>query len=169
MQAIARVNRVFRDKPGGLVVDYLGLADQLKYALATYTESGGRGTPSIDTEQAVAVMLEKYEVCCDLMHGFDWSVWTTGPSAQRLALLPAAQEHVLQQDDGKSRFTRTVTDLSRAFALCAAHDEAIRIRDDVSFFQAVRVAFRKREGEQRPTWIRPFASLCPGPSAPRMR
>ena len=146
MQAIARVNRVFRDKPGGLVVDYLGLADQLKHALATYTESGGKGTPSIDTSEAVAVMLEKFEICCDMMHGFDWSLWTTGTSTQRLGLLPPAQEHVLQQDDGKPRFTKAVTDLSRAFALCAAHDEAIRIRDDISFFQAVKSALTKRSG-----------------------
>ncbi|MCE5268432.1 MAG: type I restriction endonuclease subunit R [Planctomycetaceae bacterium] len=149
MQAIARVNRVFRDKPGGLVVDYLGLADQLKQALATYTESGGRGKPSIDTEDAVAAMLEKYEVCCAMMHGFDWAKWTTGAPAQRLGLLPAAQEHILQQEDGKPRFTSVVTDLSRAFALCAAHDEAIRIRDDIAFFQAVRVALVKPSGERK--------------------
>jgi len=149
MQAIARVNRVFRDKPGGLVADYLGLADQLKQALATYTESGGLGTPSIDTEEAVAAMLEKYEVCCDMLHGFDWSRWTTGTPAQRLGLLPAAQEHILKQDDGKPRFTGVVTDLSRAFALCAAHDEAIRIRDDIAFFQAVRAALVKPSGERR--------------------
>ena len=80
MQAIARVNRVFRDKQGGLIVDYLGLADQLKQALATYTESGGQGSRIIDTAQAVAVLLKKYEVCCDLMHGFDWSKWMTGTS-----------------------------------------------------------------------------------------
>ena len=97
MQAIARVNRVFRDKPGGLVVDYLGLADQLKQALATYTESGGKGSPSIDTGEAVAVLLEKYEVCCGMMHGFDWAKWTAGRPAERLGLLPAAQEHVLQR------------------------------------------------------------------------
>ena len=78
MQAIARVHRVFRDKQRGLIVDDLGLADQLKQALATYTESGGQGSPIIDTAQAVAVLLEKYEVCCDLMHGFDWSKWMTG-------------------------------------------------------------------------------------------
>ena len=149
MQAIARVNRVFRDKPGGLVVDYLGLADQLKQALATYTESGGQGKPSIDTEEAVAAMLEKYEVCCAMMHGFDWAKWTTGTPAQRLGLLPAAQEHILQQEDGKPRFTSAVTDLSRAFALCAAHDEAIRIRDDIAFFQAVRAALVKPSGERQ--------------------
>ena len=149
MQAIARVNRVFRDKPGGLVVDYLGLADQLKQALATYTESGGQGRPSIDTEEAVAVLLEKYEICCGMMHGFDWSKWTCGSPAQRLGLLPPAQEHILQQEDGKPRFAQGVTDLSRAFALCATHDEAIRIRDDISFFQAVRAALVKPTGERK--------------------
>lgn len=149
MQAIARVNRVFRDKQGGLIVDYLGLADQLKQALATYTESGGQGSPIIDTAQAVAVMLEKYEICCDLLYGFDWSKWMTGTSAERLGLLPAGQEHVLQQEDGKARFTKVVTDISRAFALCAAHDEAIRLRDDIAFFQAVRSALVKPSGERK--------------------
>ena len=138
MQAIARVNRVFRDKPGGLVVDYLGLADQLKHALATYTQSGGQGSPSIDTAQAIAVMQEKHEVACDIMHGFNWDKWTTGTSAERLGLIPAGQEHVLQQEDGKQRFVQVVTDLSRAFALCAATDEAIELRDDIAFFQAIK-------------------------------
>jgi len=86
MQAIARVNRVFRDKPGGLVVDYLGLADQLKKALITYTESGGQGDPTFDTAQAIAVMLEKHGIACDLMHGFNWDKWTTGKPTERLAL-----------------------------------------------------------------------------------
>ena len=149
MQAIARVNRVFRDKPGGLVVDYLGLADQLKHALSIYTGSGGKGSPSIDTAQAVAVMLEKYEVCCGMMHGFDWSLWTTGTPAERLGLLPPAQEHILAQDDGKPRFTRSVTELSQSFALCAANDEAIAIRDDIAFFQAVRAALVKPSGEKK--------------------
>ena len=149
MQAIARVNRVFRDKPGGLVVDYLGLADQLKHALATYTESGGRGDPSVDMAEAVAVMKEKFEVCCDMMHGFDWSKWKTGTPAERLGLLPAAQEHVLNREEGKSRFVQAVTDLSRAFALCAAHDEAVRIRDDIAFLQAVKAALVKPSGERR--------------------
>ncbi|WP_428268588.1 type I restriction endonuclease subunit R [Haliangium sp.] len=143
MQAIARVNRVFRDKPGGLVVDYLGLADQLKRALHTYTESGGHGETAIDQKEAVAVMLEKYEVCCGLFHGFDWSAWTTGTPSQRLSLLPAAQEHVLAQDGGKDRLLQVVTELSKAFALAVPHDEAIRIRDDVAFFQAVRTAIGK--------------------------
>ncbi len=143
MQAIARVNRVFKDKPGGLVVDYLGLADELKQALATYTESGGTGETAIDQAKAVAVMLEKYEVCCGLFHGFDWSAWTAGTPQERLSLLPAAQEHILGQDDGKTRLVGAVTALSQAFALSVPADEALRIRDDVGFFQAVRAVLAK--------------------------
>jgi type I restriction enzyme, R subunit len=150
MQAIARVNRVFKDKPGGLVVDYLGLADELKKALATYTESGGTGKTAIDQAEAVAVMLEKYEVCCGLFHGFDYSMWTKGTAQQRLSLLPAAQENILEQDDGKARLLRAVTDLGQAFALAVPHDEALRIRDDVGFFQAVRAVLAKNTvGEQK--------------------
>ena len=150
MQAIARVNRVFRDKPGGLVVDYLGLADQLKRALATYTRSGGEGSPSIDTAQAIAVMQEKHEVACAIMHGFNWDKWTTGTSAERLGLIPAGQEHVLQQEDGKRRFVQVVIDLSRVFALCAATDEAVELRDDIAFFQAIKAQLVKTSGTQRP-------------------
>ena len=150
MQAIARVNRVFRDKPGGLVVDYLGLADQLKHALAIYTESGGQGSPSIDTAQAIAAMQEKHEVACAIMHGFSWDKWMTGTSAERLGLIPAGQEHVLQQEDGRQRFMQVVTDLSRAFALCAATDEAIELRDDIAFFQAIKAQLAKTSGTQRP-------------------
>jgi type I restriction enzyme R subunit len=143
MQAVARVNRVFKDKPGGLVVDYLGLADELKQALATYTESGGTGSGAIDQAEAVALMQEKYEVCCGLMHGFDWSRWTIGKPTERLSLLPAAQEHVLAQADGKNRFLHAVTELSQAFALSVPHLDAMRIRDDVGFFQAVRAVLTK--------------------------
>ena len=146
MQAIARVNRVFRDKPGGLVVDYLGLAHELKRALATYTESGGRGETALDKEQAVRAMLEKYEVCCGLFHGFDRSAWTNGSPAERLRLLPAAMEHVLAQEDGKTRCLKAVRELSQAFALAVPHPETVRIRDDVSLFQHVRAAFSKRTG-----------------------
>ena len=144
MQAIARVNRVFRDKPGGLVVDYLGLADQLKHALAIYTESGGKGDPTYDTKQAIAVMLEKHGIACDMLHHFNWDKWTTGKATERLALLPAGQEHILEQDDGKKRFVQVVSDVSRAFALCAASDEATEIRDDLSFFQALQAALNKQ-------------------------
>ena len=100
-----------RDKPGGLVVDYLGLADQLKKALITYTESGGQGNPTFDTAQAIAVMLEKHGIACDLMHGFNWDKWTSGKTTDRLALIPAGQEHILEQDyegraDGPSSAVR---------------------------------------------------------------
>jgi len=151
MQAIARVNRVFKDKPGGLVVDYLGLADELKQALATYTESGGTGKTALDQAEAVALMLEKYEVCCGLFHRFDWSAWTTGTPQARLSLLPAAQEHVLGQEDGKNRLLRAVTELSQAFALAVPHPESMRIRDDVGFFQAVRSVLAKSEPGDRRT------------------
>ena len=144
MQAIARVNRVFKDKPGGLVVDYLGLAQDLKQALAAYTESGGTGRTALDQDEAVAVMQEKYEVCCALFHGFDWTRWTTGTPQERLTLLPAAQEHILAQEDGKERCLNAVRELSQAFALAVPHEETLRIRDDVGFFQTVRVRLLKR-------------------------
>jgi type I restriction enzyme R subunit len=144
MQAIARVNRVFGDKPGGLVVDYLGLADELRQALATYTESGGTGKTAIDQEEAVEAMLEKYEVCRGLFHGFDWSKWITGESAEKLSLLPLAQEHILAQKNGKERLLKAVTELSQAFALAVPHEETLRIRDDVEFFQNVRAVLAKK-------------------------
>ena len=150
MQAIARVNRVFKDKPGGLVVDYLGLAQDLKRALATYTESGGTGQTAIDQDEAVAVMLEKCEVCCSLFHGFDWSKWTTGTATERVGLLPAAQEHILAQENGKERCVSMVRELSQAFALAVPHEETMRIRDDVGFFQAVQSVLSKSAiGESR--------------------
>jgi len=144
MQAIARVNRVFKDKPGGLVVDYIGLGDELRKALATYTESGGTGKTAIDQEEAVAVMLEKYEICCGMFHGFDWSSWED--PAQRLSLLPAAMDHVLAKKDGSKRFVKTETELSKAFALAVPHIDALTIRDDVAFFQAVRAGLVKATG-----------------------
>ena len=151
MQAIARVNRVFKDKPGGLVVDYLGLAQDLKKALAAYTESGGTGRTALEQEEAVAVMLEKHEVSCALFHGFDWTKWTTGNAQERLNLLPPAQEHVLAQEDGRDRCLNAVRELSQAFALAVPHPETTRIRDDVGFFQAVRAALSKRAAtEARP-------------------
>jgi type I restriction enzyme R subunit len=153
MQAIARVNRVFRDKPGGLVVDYLGLAYELKQALATYTQSGGTGKTAIDQTEAVAVMLEKYEICLGLFHGFDWSRWITGKPQERLSVLPVAQEHILALDpeNGKARLLRAVTELSQAFALAVPHEEALRIRDDVGFFQAVRAVMAKSGTDERKT------------------
>jgi len=148
MQAIARVNRVFKDKPGGLVVDYLGIAHELKLALSTYTESGGKGRTAIDQEEAVAVMLEKYEICRGLFHGFNWSAWMSTSPAARLALLPNAQEHILRQEDGKKRLEKAVADLSAAFALSVPHEAAMRIRDDVGFFQAVKAVLTKAADQQ---------------------
>ena len=161
MQAIARVNRVFRDKPGGLIVDYLGLAHELKRALATYTEHGGTGQTALDQEQAVAAMLEQYEICCGLFHGFDRTTWVNGSAAARIGLLPAAQEHILTQEHGKERCLSTVRALSQAFALAVPHPDALRIRDDVAFFQAVpRGAVQTpRRPKARPTrsWTTPCA------------
>ena len=149
MQAIARVNRVFKDKPGGLVVDYLGLADQLKLALRNYTDSGGTGETAIDQEEAVAVLMEKYDICRAIFHGFDWSKWQSALPQERLSILPAAQEHVLAQEDGKKRLVDAVSDLSKAFALAVPHERALAIRDDVAFFQAVRTVLTKGTGEGR--------------------
>ena len=151
MQAIARVNRVFKDKPGGLVVDYLGISSELKDTLAIYTNSGGRGQTALNQQHAVAVMLEKYEICYGLFHGFDWSAWVTGSPEEKLKLLPQAQEHILEQEDGKERCLHHVRELSQAFALSVPHEEALRIRDDVAFFQSVQQSLAKRSlGDERP-------------------
>jgi len=146
MQAIARVNRVFGDKPGGLVVDYLGLAYELKKALSDYTDGGGRGDGVLDQNQAVAFMREKHEICTGMFHGFDYSGFATGTPEHRLSLLPPAQEHILAQDEGRERFLKAVRDLSAAFALAVPRDEALAIRDDVGFFQAVRAGLIKTGG-----------------------
>ena len=143
MQAIARVNRVFKDKPGGLVVDYLGVANELRQAIVDYTENEGRGRPTLNQFEAVDVMLEKYEVCHGMFHGFDKSAWKIG-GQERLLLLPAAQEHILAQQNGKDRFVTAVRELSRAFALAVPHDEALKIREDLVFFQLVQTALVKR-------------------------
>lgn len=149
MQAIARVNRVFKDKPGGLVVDYLGLADQLRRALADYTEAGGRGKAAVNQEEAVAVMLEKFEVVVSMFCGFDYASLLKAEPAKRIAGIAAAMEHILQLEDGKKRYLAEVTALSKAFALAVPHEEALRIRDEVGFFQEVRAGLAKAtvEGE----------------------
>jgi len=163
MQAIARVNRVFKDKPGGLVVDYIGIADQLKKALADYTERDREQT-GVPQEEAVAVMLEKYEIAQAMFHGFDYSHFFTGTAKQKLAVLPAAMDFILKQKDGKKRFVQAVVELSKAFVLSVPHPDAIKIRDDVGFFQAVRSGLTKAtvEGgkteEQLDTAIRQIIS-----------
>ena len=149
-QAITRVNRVFKDKPGGLVVDYLGLANDLRKAIENYTGSGGRGKAALNKADAIAVMLEKYEICCGMLHGLDWSPWVNGGAQGKLTILPAAQEHILAQEDGKERYLLAVMELTKAFTLSVPDEEAIRIRDDVNFFQTVRAAIlKKAPGEQR--------------------
>ena len=143
MQAIARVNRVFKDKPGGLIVDYLGVAPDLKDALATYTESGGKGKPTFEQEDAVSVMLEKYEILVNLFHGFNYTKFFTGTPTDKMALIPAAIDHILKQEDGKERLLTYVTELSKAFALAVPNEAALKIRDEVGFFQAVKAALTK--------------------------
>ena len=142
MQTIARVNRVFKDKPGGLIVDYLGIAHELKTAMATYTQSGGSGKPTLDQDDAVAALLKHYEICCGLFHGFDWSSGKQSPE-KRLSLLPFAQDHILSQENGQKRLAKAVSDLSKAFALAVPHPRAIEIRDDVRFFQEVNAVLTK--------------------------
>ena len=142
MQAIARVNRVFKDKPGGLIVDYLGIADQLKQALKNYTESD-RGETGIPTETALAILQEKYEVVGAIYHGFDYSPFFTGSPSDRLAVIPAAMDFVLSLSDGKNRYIKAVSELGKAFALVSSIDEAIAIRDQVGFFQAIKIALSK--------------------------
>lgn len=142
MQAIARVNRVFKDKPGGLVVDYLGIADELKKALSDYTERD-RDMTGIPQEEAIALMLEKYEIVSSMFHGFDYSRFSAGSPAERLTVIKEAMEHVLSLEDGKSRFMQAVSELSKAFALSVPHEKALEIRDHVGFFQTVRAALAK--------------------------
>jgi len=150
MQAITRVNRVYKDKPGGLIVDYLGLAYHLQKALAAYTESGHPAETAIDQNAAVAQMLERYEICLGLFHGFDWSKFKTGTPQEKLSVLPLAQEYILAQEDGKSRLLKAVNELSLAFALSVPDPRALKIRDDLAFFQAVQAALVKStvEGER---------------------
>ena len=144
MQAIARVNRVFREKQGGVIVDYLGIAYQLKEALHDYTDGGGKGDPVIDQAAAVAIMLEKFEVVRDMLHGLDFAdVWRTGTHDEKLQLIGDGKEFVLGLEDGTRRFVEAVTSLGRAFSLAVPHSDAIRIRDEVAYFQTVRAALMK--------------------------
>jgi len=145
MQAIARVNRIFRDKPGGLIVDYIGIASDLKNALATYTLSGGKGSPTLDQEQAVALMLEKYEIVCQMFDKFDYKRFFKADTQQKLTIILEAQEYILNLEDGKDRFTKEVVGLSKAFAISVPHPKAMEIKDDVGFFQAVKARLTKFE------------------------
>ncbi len=162
MQAIARVNRVFGDKPGGLVVDYIGIASFLKQALETWRKSGERGQPTRDKAALVAVLLEQLEICRDVFHGFDVTRFLTGKPAKRLAMLPAAREHVLAQKeaevpnkdpkaplDGHDRFQKAVGAMTAAFAAAAPHETCEEVRDEVAFYQAVRAGLLKLEGAKK--------------------
>ena len=146
MQAIARVNRVYLDKPGGLVVDYLGIASDLKEALSFYSDAGGRGDPTLLQEQAVHLMLEKIEVVSAMYHGFPYEDYFAAETSQKLSLILAAEEHILGLDDGKKRYINEVTALSQAFAIAIPHEQAMDAKDEVAFFQAVKARLAKFDG-----------------------
>ena len=146
MQAIARVNRVYQDKPGGLIVDYLGIAADLKDALAFYSDAGGKGDPTLAQEQAVALMLEKLEVVSAMFHGFAYENYFETDTAGKLSLILSAEEHILGLDDGKKRYINEVTALSQAFAIAIPHDQALAVKDEVGFFQAVKARLAKFDG-----------------------
>ncbi|MBK8707310.1 MAG: type I restriction endonuclease subunit R [Flavobacteriales bacterium] len=146
MQAIARVNRVFMDKPGGLVVDYLGIAADLKKALSFYSDAGGKGDPTIAQEQAVALMLEKLEVVANMYNGFPYEEYFQADTAKKLSMILGAEEHVLGLEDGKRRYINEVTALSKTFAIAIPHDQAMDVKDEVGFFQAVKARLVKFDG-----------------------
>lgn len=146
MQAIARVNRVYKDKPGGLIVDYLGIASDLKKALAFYSDAGGKGDPTILQEQAVQLMLEKLEVVSQMYHGFEYETYFEADTSKKLSMILAAEEHILGLEDGKKRYINEVTALSKAFAIAIPHDQAMDAKDEVSFFQAVKARLAKFDG-----------------------
>jgi type I restriction enzyme R subunit len=145
MQAIARVNRVFRDKPGGLVVDYIGIANELKAALADYTQAHGRGKPTIDVREALAALQEQMDVLHGMLHEVDYADFRT----RAWQLLPTVADHVLGLEDGKARFADAVLAASKAFALCCTLDEALACRDELAFLQAVKAALTKHGGTQK--------------------
>lgn len=143
MQAIARVNRVYKDKPGGLIVDYLGIASDLKNALKFYADSGGKGDPTILQEQAVQLMLEKLEVVSQMFHGFAYEDYFEAGTSRKLSMILSAEEHILGLQDGKKRFIDEVTALSRAFSIAIPNDQAMDVKDEVAFFQAVKARLVK--------------------------
>lgn len=147
MQAIARVNRVFKDKPGGLVVDYIGIADNLKEALRQYTDSD-RKTAGIDTALAVDVMLEKYQLVLEMLHGHDYSGYKSEKSSFRIKAIVNTMDYVIGLgEDEKKRFLNTVTELAKAYALCATTPEAEELNDEIGFFKAVKASIVKTIGE----------------------
>ena len=145
MQAIARVNRVFKDKQGGLVVDYIGIANELKSAIKEYTASRGRGRPTVDAHEAYAVLEEKLDILRSMLHGFDYSDYLTGGHK----LLAGAANFILGLEDGKKRFADNALAMSKAFTLCCTLDEAKAVREEVAFLQAVKVMLTKKEVTQK--------------------
>lgn len=145
MQAIARVNRVYKEKTGGLIVDYIGIASDLKEALAIYSASGGKGKPTLDINEAVNVMKEKYEIVQNLLWGFDYKKYFNADVNEKLTILLEAQEFLLSKTEGKDEFTKYVMELSKAFALVIPHAEAMKIKEEVGFFQAVKARLMKYE------------------------
>jgi type I restriction enzyme R subunit len=145
MQAIARVNRVFKDKPGGLVVDYIGIANELKAALADYTQAQGSGKPTVDAHEALAVLQEQMDILHGLLHGVDYAEFRI----KAWQLLPAVANQVLGLEDGKKRFADAVLAASKAFALCCTLDEALTHRDELAFLQAVKAALTKHVGTDK--------------------
>ena len=143
MQAIARVNRVYKDKPGGLIVDYLGIASDLKEALSFYSDSGGKGDPAIAQEQAVQLMLEKLEIISDMYSGFEYEEYFQSDTSQKLSIILAAEEHILGLEDGKKRYINQVAALSQAFAIAIPNEQAMDVKDEVAFFQAVKARLAK--------------------------
>lgn len=143
MQAISRVNRVFKDKPGGLIVDYIGIADNLAAAVGKYTRSGGRGEVYIDKSEAVSAFFQAYEICCDMMHGYDFSWWTRTSKKDRLREIPKAVDFVLKLENGADRFKKNVSALTSAFYLATPDEDVLMKRDDVAFFQSVRAFIAK--------------------------
>jgi len=143
MQAIARVNRVYKDKPGGLVVDYLGIASDLKKALSFYSDAGGKGDPTILQEQAVELMLEKFEVVSRMFHNFPYEEYFEADTSKKLSMILSAEEHILGLEDGKKRYINEVTALSKAFAIAIPHEQAMDVKDEVAFFQAVKARLAK--------------------------
>lgn len=164
MQAIARVNRVYKDKQGGLIVDYLGIAAELKEALAQYTESGGQGKPTFNQEDAVEIMLEKYEIVSNMFHGFDYTPYFSAKTNHKMQIIMEAMDFILGLEDGKKRCLKHVNELSKAFSLAVPNKEALKIRDDVGFFQAVRAYLMKtsegssKSDEELDTAIRQIVS-----------
>ena len=150
MQAIARVNRVYKDKTGGLIVDYLGIASDLKEALAFYAESGGKGDPAKLQEEAVNIMLEKYEVVKNMFFGFDYQKYFQANTQDKLSIMLEAEDFILGLENGQKRYIDAVTALSKAFAIAIPHPKAMEIKEDVAFFQAVKARLVKfeRRGEE---------------------